>query len=99
MDNRPAQRRAQPSRADPIPPELVELLRNHFARQSGERHAAGDAWDDRDPVWCGPECQPIDPHDDWEEWRALLAEAGIKKTPGCAMRWQLIMQIAMSRRS
>jgi site-specific recombinase XerD len=63
----------------PIPPELVEPLRNHFASLDGERRAAGDAWDDRDLVWCGPQGQPIDPHDDWEEWKALLAEAGIKK--------------------
>jgi len=23
--------------------------------------------------------RPLDPHDDWEEWKALLAEAGITK--------------------
>jgi hypothetical protein len=34
---------------------------------------------DWDLVWCGPEGQPIDPHDDWEEWKTLLAGAGITK--------------------
>ena len=66
-------------RAVPIPPELFEPLREHFASQDAERHAAGDAWEDWDLVWCGPQGQPIDPHDDWEEWKALLAEAGIAK--------------------
>ena len=51
----------------------------HLASQDAERRAAGDTWDNRDLVWCGPEGQPIDPHDDWEEWKALLAEAGITK--------------------
>jgi len=26
-----------------------------------------------------PDGRPIDPHDDWDEWKALLAEAGITK--------------------
>jgi site-specific recombinase XerD len=63
----------------PIPPELVEPLRRHFASQNTEQQAAGDAWDNRDLVWCGPEGRPIDPHDDWEEWKTLLAESGITK--------------------
>jgi integrase len=63
----------------PIPPELVEPLRRHFASQNAEQQAAGDAWDNRDLVWCGPEGRPIDPHDNWEEWKALLAESGITK--------------------
>src|SRR5215469_4687384 len=28
---------------------------------------------------CRPDGRPIDTHDDWEEWKALLAEAGITK--------------------
>jgi len=66
-------------RAVPIPIELIEPPREHLTTQDAQRHAAGDAWEDRDLVWCGPEGQPIDPHDDWEEWKALLAEAGITK--------------------
>jgi site-specific recombinase XerD len=30
-------------------------------------------------VWCEPDGRPIDPHDDWDQWKALLAEAGIAK--------------------
>jgi hypothetical protein len=39
----------------------------HFASQDAERYAAGDAWEDWHLVWCGPQGQPVDPHDDWEE--------------------------------
>jgi len=66
-------------RAVPIPPGLIEPLREHLAGQDTERHAEGDSWEDWDLVWCGPQGQPIDPHDDWEEWKALLAEARIAK--------------------
>jgi site-specific recombinase XerD len=54
-------------------------LRAHFANQAAERKAAGDTWQDWDLVWCRPDGRPIDAHDDWEEWKALLAEAGIVK--------------------
>ena len=66
-------------RAVPIPPELVEPLRQHLAGQDAERQAAADAWDDRGLVWCGPQGQPIDPHDDWEECKARRTEASITK--------------------
>jgi integrase len=66
-------------RAVPIPVQLVPSLREHFEAQDAERNAAGDAWQDWDLVWCMPDGRPIDPHDDWDEWKALLAEAGIKK--------------------
>jgi integrase len=66
-------------RAVPIPPELVEPLRQHLTDQGAERQAAADTWEDWDLVWCGPHGQPLDPHGDWEEWKALLAEAGIAK--------------------
>ena len=52
---------------------MAARLRRVLARPSG----AGDpAWD---LVWCEPDGGPNDPHDDWDEWKALLAEAGITK--------------------
>jgi hypothetical protein len=63
----------------PIPSQLVPPLRKHFEDQDAERQAAGDRWQDWDLVWCEPDGRPIDPHDDWEVWKALLAEAGITK--------------------
>ena len=36
-----------------IPPELIDPLRDHFASQDADRHAAGDAWEDWDLARCG----------------------------------------------
>jgi len=66
-------------RAVPIPAQLIPPLRQHFEDQDAEKGAAGDRWQDWDLVWCEPDGRPIDPHDDWDEWKALLAEAGITK--------------------
>jgi site-specific recombinase XerD len=33
---------------------------------------------EHDLVFCEADGRPIDPRDDWEEWKALLAEAGIR---------------------
>jgi integrase len=63
----------------PIPRQLVPMLRKHFEDQAAERAAAGAAWEDWDLVWCQPNGRPADPHVDWEEWKALLKEAGITK--------------------
>lgn len=66
-------------RTVPIPVQLIAPLRQHFADQAAGREAAGAAWQDWDLVWCEPDGRPIDPHDDWDQWKALLAEAGIAK--------------------
>jgi site-specific recombinase XerD len=66
-------------RAVPIPVQLIPKLRAHFEAQDAEKKAAGDTWQEWDLVWCHPDGTPIDPHDDWDEWKALLAEAGITK--------------------
>jgi integrase len=63
----------------PIPRQLVPMLRKHFEDQDAERATAGSAWEDWDLVWCQPNGRPADPHVDWEEWKALLKEAGITK--------------------
>jgi hypothetical protein len=55
------------------------MLRRHFEDQDAEREAAGSAWEDWDLVWCQPNGRPADPHVDWEDWKALLKEAGITK--------------------
>ena len=73
---RPKGKRKRPV---PIPVQLVPPLRAHLAAQEAEREKARDAWQDWDLIWCRPDGRPIDPHDDWEHWKALLAEAGITK--------------------
>ena len=73
---RPKGKRGRPV---PIPAQLIPPLRVRLKDQDDERQAAGDTWRDWDLVWCRPDGRPIDTHDDWEEWKALLAEAGITK--------------------
>ena len=66
-------------RTIPIPVQLVPVLHEHFEDQAAERESAGPSWEDWNLVWCQPNGHPIDTHDDWEEWKALLVEAGILK--------------------
>lgn len=73
---RPKGKRGRPV---PIPAQLIPPLRAHLRAQDAEREAAGKKWQDWDLVWCLPDGRPINPHNDWDEWKALLAEAGITK--------------------
>lgn len=65
-------------RSIPLPPELIPMLRAHRTRQKAERLAAGSAWEDRDLVFAQANGRPIDPRDDWDDWKALLASAGVR---------------------
>jgi integrase len=62
-----------------LPSQLVVALKAHRAAQLHERMTAGPAWLDGDFVWCQPNGRPIGNHADWDEWRALLAQAGIRQ--------------------
>ncbi len=62
-----------------LPSQLVTQLKAHREHQDAERQAAGEAWQDQDLVFCGPTGAPIDPRDDWEDWRLLLGEAGVRE--------------------
>lgn len=61
-----------------IPPQLVPALRAHRAAQLEERMRAGSVWHDRDFVWCQVNGRPIGAHADWDEWKALLKDAGVR---------------------
>lgn len=61
-----------------IPPELVPLLRAHRAVQLAERLHAGSVWEDHDLLFARPNGRPIDPRDDWEEWKAILLMARVR---------------------
>lgn len=65
-------------RTVPLPPELVSVLKAHRRRQREERLAAANVWEDHDLVFCQPNGRPIDPRADWDEWKAILAEAGVR---------------------
>ncbi|MFD7978822.1 tyrosine-type recombinase/integrase [Streptomyces sp. NPDC059071] len=61
----------------PIPPPFIPPLRELRALQEQERTAAGDLWQDHDVVFARPDGRPLDPRQDWEEFKELLDEAGI----------------------
>lgn len=61
-----------------IPPELVPLLRAHRAVQLAERLHAGSVWEDHDLLFAQANGRPIDPRDDWEEWKTVLRAAGVR---------------------
>jgi len=61
-----------------LPDPLITQLRAHRRQQAAERLSAGTAWEDWDLVFCTPCGTPTDSRDDWEDWRALLAEADIR---------------------
>ncbi|MFD9789651.1 tyrosine-type recombinase/integrase [Streptomyces sp. NPDC059070] len=61
----------------PIPPPFIPYLYEHKAQQDEMRAAAGDAWEEHEAVFTRPDGRPIDPRSDWDEFKELLAEAGI----------------------
>lgn len=65
-------------RTIPLPPELAPVLEAHKTAQRRERFAAGSAWKDLDLVFSQADGNPIDPRDDWAEWKAVLKEAGVR---------------------
>ncbi len=65
-------------RTVPLPPELVPVPRAHRVTQSAERLAAGATWADHDLVFARTDGRPIDPRRDWDDWKELLAAAGVR---------------------
>ncbi|MEU1197425.1 tyrosine-type recombinase/integrase [Streptomyces sp. NPDC005813] len=61
----------------PIPPAFIPYLIAHKARQDELREVAGESWQEHQAVFTRLDGRPIDPRDDWEEFKELLAEAGI----------------------
>jgi integrase len=61
-----------------LPRPLVDLLCAHLTAQLAERLRAGNRWEDGDLVFAQPNGRPLDKHTDWEAWRALLADAGVR---------------------
>ncbi|MGW3090082.1 tyrosine-type recombinase/integrase [Streptomyces sp. NPDC001108] len=63
--------------AVPIPPVFISFLSDHKAQQDELRAAAGDLWQEHKVVFSRPDGRPLDPRQDYEEFKELLAEAGI----------------------
>lgn len=61
-----------------LPDQLFDLLIAHERTQAAERELAGSLWHDSDFMFTQPNGKPIDPRDDHDEWKALLASAGVR---------------------
>jgi integrase len=61
-----------------LPDALRDALRVHRVRQTEQRLAAGNVWEDRGFVFCQPTGRPIDRRRDWQDWKTLLKAAGVR---------------------
>jgi integrase len=62
-----------------LPDELLALLTEHRKVQDQEREHAGSEWHEGGWMFTQPNGKPIDPRRDQYEWKALLAEAGVRE--------------------
>jgi site-specific recombinase XerD len=62
-----------------MPKPFVRQLRAHRNRQNAGRLVAGETWTDWDLVFCSPTGAPLDPRDDWADWRELFREAEVRE--------------------
>lgn len=61
-----------------LPTQLCGLLEQHRGEQAREREHAGTLWEDGGWMFAQPNGRPIDPTMDRNEWKRLLADAGIR---------------------
>lgn len=65
-------------RVIPLPSELVPILEAQREAQEHEREMAGDLWQEGDFVFSQPDGRPVDPRQDYTEWKELLGIAGVR---------------------
>ena len=61
-----------------LPPELVELLRDHQAEQNRERETARQLWQDGGWLFADPTGGILNLRTDTKHWKELLAAAGVR---------------------
>jgi integrase len=61
-----------------LPPQLVDLLREHQAEQDRERTAARQLWHDGGWLFTDPTGNPLNPRTDTQNWKDLLTAAGVR---------------------
>lgn len=61
-----------------LPDQIYSLLLQHRAAQERERERAADLWVNEGWMFAQPNGRPIDPRRDMAEWKALLADAGVR---------------------
>jgi hypothetical protein len=60
------------------PDELYELIIRHEEAQRAERDYAGSEWHEGGWMFTQPNGRPIDPRQDWGEWKSILVEAEVR---------------------
>lgn len=60
-----------------LPPPVLAALQRDAAVQSADKAAVGQLWIDSGLVFTTPLGRPIDPRADYQQWRDMLAAAGV----------------------
>ena len=68
---------ARSKRTIPLPDQIAEVLRQHQDGQAKERIAAANLWRGSPCVFTTPIGTPVDPRNDYREFKDLLAQAGL----------------------
>ena len=68
---------ARSRRTIPLSAQLVHALEDHKERQDKERVAAGSLWRGSFCVFTTPVGTPVDPRNDYREFKKLLGRAGL----------------------
>lgn len=61
-----------------IPEPLIPVLEEAKKAQQKERQAASDAWEDWDLCFPNTVGKPMEPRDDWADWKWLCKSAGVR---------------------
>ncbi|MBR7836978.1 site-specific integrase [Actinospica durhamensis] len=61
-----------------IPAPLIRELKAHWRKQRKLREVAGEAWTDMDLCFPNSLGMPLEPHDDWADWKWLCKAAGVR---------------------
>jgi integrase len=62
-----------------LPDQPAALLEEHRAAQEREHEHAGTEWHDDGWMFTQENGRPIDPRQDYEEWKQLLKDAGVRE--------------------
>ena len=57
---------------------MIPRFVDHFVWLDEQREAAGDLWEEHDLLFCQANGRPVDPRDDWQEFKDILADAGVR---------------------
>lgn len=66
------------NRIVPLPGAIVDLLLAHREFQSVERQRAAQLWSDEGWIFADETGRAINPRTDWDNWKRLLATAGVR---------------------